>query len=143
MTPPFLRRTGIAIGALLFLFAPLAILSLIHPVGQAPDTRAIPPIGIFNSTAQPGGFPAFHVTDATDGRIPGDAPELIGIVGRIPHDAVAMVRTDAGTTDTMRPGETHFGWRLEAITRDAALFRRGTVRRRVDLPMETMGTPMQ
>ena len=57
--------------------------------------------------------------------VPGDAPELLGIVGRIDADAVAMVRAGDGSTRSLRPGESVDGWRLEALAADAASFARG------------------
>lgn len=63
-----------------------------------------------------------------------DAPVLAGIAGRLPHDAVAMVRNADGTTHIVAIGQAHEGWRLEALAPDAALFVRGARRLRVPLP---------
>lgn len=65
---------------------------------------------------------------------PQDAPELVGIVGRLDQDAVAMVRTADGTTRTLKIGESVDGWLLASLAIDAAFFTRGTERVRVPLP---------
>ena len=67
----------------------------------------------------------------TEPASPADAPQLLGIAGRIDADAVAMVRTADGQTRSLRPGESVDGWRLEAIAADAASFARGTETARV------------
>lgn len=63
-----------------------------------------------------------------------DAPALVGVVGRLMHDAVALVRTADGSTRTLAPGESVDGWRLESLAADAAYFTRGTQRARVPMP---------
>lgn len=71
---------------------------------------------------------------AADIPLPADAPQLVGIVGRIGSDAVAMVRTGAGASRTLAVGESVDGWRLESLAIDAGYFTRGTERLRVPLP---------
>ncbi len=66
---------------------------------------------------------------------PPDAPVLAGIAGRLPDDAVAMVRGDDGRTRIVAIGQNYRGWRLESLSGDAALFIRGTQRARVALPV--------
>ena len=66
---------------------------------------------------------------------PADAPVLAGIVGRLDADAVALVRTPAGTR-TLAAGETVDGWRLESLSADAAYFTRGAQKARVGVPAE-------
>ncbi|WP_404711964.1 hypothetical protein [Sphingomonas sp. MMS24-J13] len=61
-------------------------------------------------------------------------PELIGIAGRLPHDAVALVRLPGGATRNLRIGETAGGWRLTTIAADRARFARGADQREVVLP---------
>lgn len=63
---------------------------------------------------------------AGDPALPEDAPDLLGIAGRIDQDAVAMVRADDGGTRTLRPGDSVDGWRLVGLAVDAASFVRGT-----------------
>lgn len=63
-----------------------------------------------------------------------DAPALVGIVGRLDRDAVAMVRGADGTTRTLRIGESVDGWTLASLAIDAAFFTRGGERVRVALP---------
>lgn len=62
------------------------------------------------------------------------APALIGIVGRIGRDAVAMVRDSDGKSRTLAVGESVDGWRLESLAIDAAFFTRGGEQARVPLP---------
>jgi hypothetical protein len=73
--------------------------------------------------------------------VPGDAPELLGIVGRIDADAVAMVRAGDGSTRSLRPGESVDGWRLEALAADAASFVRGNETVRVAVAGEEAPSP--
>jgi hypothetical protein len=61
-------------------------------------------------------------------------PELIGIAGRLPHDAVALVRLPGGATRNLRIGESAGAWRLTAIAVDRVRFTRGTDQRDVVLP---------
>ncbi|SOB86567.1 hypothetical protein SAMN06297144_1673 [Sphingomonas guangdongensis] len=72
--------------------------------------------------------------DETGGEPPSDAPELVGVVGRIGQDAVAMVRAGDGATRTLAIGEGVDGWTLESLAIDAAFFTRGGQRARVPLP---------
>lgn len=46
------------------------------------------------------------------------APELIGIAGRLPDDAVAMLRFGDGTTRSLSRGAQAGGWRVLAIAAD-------------------------
>lgn len=65
-----------------------------------------------------------------------DAPALVGVVGRLNQDAVALVRTADGNTRTLAPGESVDGWRLESLAADAGYFTRGNQRARVPMPGE-------
>jgi hypothetical protein len=77
----------------------------------------------------------FAVDAPQDARPAANAPpELIGIAGRLPHDAVALVRLPGGATRDLRIGETAGGWRLTTIAADRARFARGTDQREVVLP---------
>lgn len=62
-----------------------------------------------------------------------EAPELVGVVGRLPDDAVALVRSANGRTRTLHIGDSVEGWRLSALAVDAAFFTRGDERIRVGL----------
>jgi hypothetical protein len=79
--------------------------------------------------------PLFGAAPAAEEAVPGDAPALIGIVGRLGEDAVALVRTVEGTTRALRIGESVDGWRLASLAIDAAFFARGAERVRVPLPL--------
>lgn len=72
-----------------------------------------------------------------DSAPPPDAPLLAGIAGRLPDDAVAMVRDADGRTRIVAIGQSHRGWRLESLSGDAALFRRGMQQVRIALPATT------
>lgn len=65
---------------------------------------------------------------------PTDAPSLIGIVGRLGEDAVALVRTAEGSSRALRIGDSIDGWTLASLAIDAAFFTRGAERVRVPLP---------
>jgi hypothetical protein len=54
-----------------------------------------------------------------------DAPQLVGVVGRLPDNAIAMVRSRDGKTATLAPGQSHEGWTLVTLSPDAALFAKG------------------
>lgn len=76
--------------------------------------------------------PLFGVAGA-DQPPPADAPDLVGIVGRLNVDAVAMVRGQDGSVRTLRPGEGVDGWQLRSLATDAAYFTRGAQTARVML----------
>lgn len=63
-----------------------------------------------------------------------DAPELIGIAGRIGTDAVALVRGIDGKSRTLAVGDAIDGWRLDSLAIEAAFFTRGAEQARVPLP---------
>ena len=46
------------------------------------------------------------------------APQLIGIVGRLPDDGVALLRLSDGSTRSLRRGEAADGWTVAAIDAD-------------------------
>jgi len=66
--------------------------------------------------------------------MPEDAPELVGVVGRLGNDAVALVRAADGSSRTLAIGESVDGWRLESLAVDSAYFARGARRGRVAKP---------
>ena len=71
---------------------------------------------------------------AAEAEAPADAPALVGIVGRLGADAVALVRSADGTTRALPVGESVDGWQLASLAIDAAFFTRGAQRVRVPLP---------
>lgn len=77
---------------------------------------------------------ASELIDETGVPPPADAPQLIGIAGRIGRDAVALVRDGDGRNRTLGVGDSADGWRLESLAIDAAFFARGRERLRVPLP---------
>lgn len=131
------RRDMIALGAAA-VFA-VAMPALLLPPSAAPEA---PPPAI---PASPLSAPPQPTLSATFARQlfagapaaetqPHDAPELIGIVGRLDQDAVALVRTADGTSRTLHIGESVDGWRLASLAIDAASFTRGSEQVRVPLP---------
>ncbi|RYE04293.1 MAG: hypothetical protein EOP61_01130 [Sphingomonadales bacterium] len=75
----------------------------------------------------------FRAVAPAESAAPADAPALIGIVGRLGEDAVALVRT-GGASRALRIGDSVDGWKLESLAIDAAFFTRGAERARVPLP---------
>lgn len=65
--------------------------------------------------------------------LPADAPQLLGVVGRLGRDAVALVRGSDGTR-TLAPGDSIDGWQLRSLAIDAAYFTRGGQSARVPMP---------
>ncbi len=65
--------------------------------------------------------------------LPDDAPQLLGVVGRLGRDAVALVRGSEGTR-TLSPGDSIDGWQLRSLAIDAAYFTRGGQSARVPMP---------
>lgn len=56
-------------------------------------------------------------------------PVLLGIAGRLPDDAEALVRTPAGGLERLRIGAGSGGWTVVAIAADAVTFEREGVRK--------------
>lgn len=73
-------------------------------------------------------------TGSAEQDAPADAPALVGIVGRLGADAVALVRTSEGSTRALREGDSVDGWTLASLAIDAAFFTRGSQQARVPLP---------
>ncbi|HTG38662.1 hypothetical protein [Sphingomonas sp.] len=94
-------------------------------VADAIDWRAPPPMSAALAR------PLFDAGGAT--AMPADAPELVGVAGRLGRDAVAMVRGRDGAVRTLAPGEGVDGWQLRSLSIDAAYFTRGTQQARVPL----------
>lgn len=115
-------------------------LALLLP-GKAPKAAApAPPPAPIAATATPPLAAVyqrqmFGILAAAENDAPADAPGLIGIVGRLGDDAVALVRTAEGTTRALRIGDSVDGWTLASLAIDAAFFTRGTERVRVALPV--------
>lgn len=119
-------------------FAVLLPIVLLMPgkLGKAPPPRPRPaPIGAGTMPALARAYerPLFAIAEPVDA--PADAPQLVGIVGRLNVDAVALVKASDGTTRTLRVGESADGWSLASLAIDAAFFTRGGERVRVPLPI--------
>lgn len=106
---------------------------LLRPAVPAASEPAPPPLTVAAGPPLTAVFarPLFAEDSAP---LPADAPQLVGIVGRIGSDAVAMVRTADGAGRTLAVGEGVDGWTLESLAIDAAFFTRGGQRLRVPLP---------
>jgi hypothetical protein len=133
-----LRTHWLALGAAAAV-AVVMPLALLMP-GRTADAPALPaPARPIAAAAAP---PLARVYDrplfgnAEPEQAPLDAPQLIGIVGRLDQDAVAMVKSGDGATRTLRIGESVDGWTLASLAIDAAFFTRGADRVRVPLPIE-------
>lgn len=117
-----------------------------HPMASTPQPRAGQPIGgkarppmaaalarpLFSEPVDPA---TAATVDEHDVPLDPDAPpRVVGVAGRLPGDAVALVRTEGGRTKSLRVGDSFGDWRLVALASDAALFERGGKRTRVALP---------
>ena len=132
------RRELIALGAaaVVAVAMPLALLLPGRTPPAAPARAAPEPL---TAPQQPPLALAFErplFGAAAPEETPQDAPALVGIVGRLDQDAVALVRAADGTTRTLKIGESMDGWTLASLAIDAAFFTRGTERVRVPLPAE-------
>lgn len=113
------------------------VLLLPGATGKAPKAAPVlAPIGAGSmpSLARAYERPLFGTSEPA--AAPADAPQLVGIVGRLNVDAVALVKSSDGTTRTLRIGEGVDGWSLASLAIDAAFFTRGSERVRVPLPIE-------
>ena len=121
-------------------FAVLMPLALLLPRGatEAP-ARAAASAPLVQTSAPPLATvyerPLFAGAPSSADELPADAPALVGVVGRLGQDAVALVKTADGTR-TLRIGESVDGWSLASLAIDAAFFTRGTERVRVPLPTD-------
>lgn len=117
---------------------PLALLvprgaNVADPIAPATAPLAVPTAGPPLAAAYE--RPLFAAAaEAEETTLPGDAPALVGIVGRLGADAVALVRTADGTARALQVGESVDGWQLASLAIDAAYFTRGAQRVRVPLP---------
>jgi hypothetical protein len=115
----------------------MPVMLLMPESSNAPATAAAgqPPLAAPPSPTLAAAFDRTLFGSApAEAEAPVDAPALVGIVGRLDQDAVAMVRTADGSSRTLRIGESVDGWKLESLAIDAAFFTRGTERVRVPLP---------
>lgn len=60
-------------------------------------------------------------------------PELLGIAGRLPDDAEAMLRTASGKSERLRIGGSAAGWTVVAIAADSVTFEREGIHKVVRL----------
>jgi hypothetical protein len=134
-----IKATVLGIAAAIAVAMPLWLLQPGSGLASAPVEPpplvmppAPPPLTAVFTRALFGGAP----TAESDAPLPADAPQLVGIVGRIGSDAVAMVRSGEGSSRTLKLGESVDGWTLESLAIDAAFFTRGGQRLRVPLPVD-------
>lgn len=129
----------LAVVGALAVVLPIALL-MPGKADKAPAPRPLPaPIGAgaMPVLARVYERPMFGTAEPAEA--PSDAPQLVGIVGRLNVDAVALVKSSDGTTRTLRVGESVDGWSLASLAIDAAFFTRGGERVRVPLPIEPSG----
>lgn len=121
-------------------FAVLMPLALLLPGTPAPEAHVPAFATALGMEAPPAVATVYErslfgaAPEAAEQTLPGDAPALVGVVGRLGSDAVALVRTAEGTTRTLSVGESVDGWQLASLAIDAAFFTRGAQRVRVPLP---------
>jgi len=132
------RRDWIALGVSGAVAIAMPVL-LLMPGRAAPAParpRAAPPLAAPDQPPLAAAFDRtlFGSPPAETSEAPADAPQLVGIVGRLDRDAVAIVRTANGDSRTLKVGDSVDGWKLESLAIDAAFFTRGTERQRVPLP---------
>ena len=78
-------------------------------------------------------LPAFAAS-STEPDVRSDVPALIGIVGRVPGDVVAMLRLGTGRVVTLRTGDTADGWSVREIASDRVRIERRGRQRTIVLP---------
>jgi len=135
------RPEWIALGAAGVVALAMPILLLLPgAVGKAAKAAPVPaPIGAGSMPALARVYERPLFGSAEPAEAPADAPQLVGIVGRLNVDAVALVKSSDGATRTLRTGESVDGWSLASLAIDAAFFTRGGERVRVPLPIEPTG----
>lgn len=121
-----MSRVTIAAAALLAVAVPVALLwsAAANLAGGVPRglTIAAPALPADQGVARRLFLDPIDPADAPEAE---DAPKLIGIAGRLPDQAIAMVRMGDGRSKVLAPGESHDGWTLTSLSPDAALFTRG------------------
>ncbi|MDG2533975.1 hypothetical protein P6144_09985 [Sphingomonas sp. HITSZ_GF] len=134
-----LRPEWVALGVVgAFAVAMPVVLLLPGAVGKKPAPAPRPaPIGAGTMPVLARAYERPLFGTAEPAEAPSDAPQLVGIVGRLNVDAVALVKASDGATRTLRVGESVDGWSLASLAIDAAFFTRGGERVRVPLPIET------
>jgi hypothetical protein len=132
--------TALGVVGALALAMPVVLL-LPGSAGRKPAPVAVPaPIGAGTMPVLARAYERPMFGTAEPAEAPADAPQLVGIVGRLNVDAVALVKASDGATRTLRVGESIDGWSLASLAIDAAFFTRGGERVRVPLPIEPSGT---
>ena len=134
-----MTRTQATVGAAALLAVAVPVAILTYTANRVPGepsggVMSIPPV-VRSGDPRPifgSGFDDPSVPDVVAGTS-GDAPVLVGIVGRLPDAAVALVRGPDGRSKSVAIGEESGGWRLEGLVADQAVFRRGGQRVRVRL----------
>jgi hypothetical protein len=128
--------TALAVAGALAIVLPIALL-MPGKAGKAFVPRPRPaPIGAGTMPILARAYERPLFGTAEPAEAPSDAPQLVGIVGRLNVDAVALVKSSDGATRTLRVGESADGWSLASLAIDAAFFTRGGERVRVPLPIE-------
>lgn len=136
-----LRPEWAALGAAAVLAVGMPVVLLLPGDGaRAPKAPPVPaPIGAGSMPPLARAYERPLFGSAEPAAAPADAPQLVGIVGRLNVDAVALVKASDGATRTLKVGESVDGWSLASLAIDAAFFTRGGERVRVPLPIEPSG----
>ena len=132
------RRAALGLAGGFAVLTPLLLLVPGNMPGD-PEREMQPPAPLATPAAPPPlsavyERPLFGAAADAEAAPPTDAPSLIGIVGRLGTDAVALVRSADGATRALQIGESVDGWQLASLSIDAAFFTRGAQRVRVPLP---------
>ncbi|MBR0551019.1 hypothetical protein [Stakelama marina] len=130
---------GLAAGALIATACPLILIPRATVREAAASHRVTKPLAVPDTPRPDAAYRrelfAPALTLGTDqAALPADAPQLLGIVGRLGSGAVALVRTSGGDTRSLGPGDSVDGWRLVSLAIDAAYFERGGEQIRVPVP---------
>ncbi len=140
----FSVRPGLWVAAAVVAIAPALFIAFDRTPPSATRWEPVAPLAIVPAPEPSAtgrrlfGTPPAHTTTGDGGDA---APVLLGVVGRLGADAVALVRTRDGAVRTVAMGAIADGWRLDAIAPDAALFTRGERRVRAELPLGDTDLP--
>lgn len=137
-------RQSLWAAAAVIALAPVLFIAVDRTAPSASQSEAVTPLAIVPAAEQttdgsrlfgsPSRLPAERAgSDST--------PVLLGVIGRIGADAVALVRTRDGAVRTMAVGAVADGWRLGTIAPDAALFTQAERRVRAELPLGDSALP--
>lgn len=106
---------------------------------KMPSRRVIPRVRVVQlqlpapNPALAGLPPLFTDGNGLTGSRDSSLPEVIGVAGRLPDDAEALVRIAPNRSRTVRTGGSVLGWTVIAIAADSVTFERDGLRQVVRL----------